>query len=260
MSRTTTNKQKRKKEWFDSDEFWRETYPYMFPSARFAATSDEIEKALKLAEPRGKSALDLCCGPGRCSVALSQRGFAVTGVDRTRYLLNKARARARAAQVKVQWIQKDMRDFVRPDAFDLALSMFTSFGFFDDKSEDIAVLQNIFRSLRSGGVCLMEMMGKERLSQIFLETSSQGLPDGTVVVQRREIFDDWTRIRNEWMLIRGEKVKRFQFHHTLYSGLELRERMESVGFTDVKLYGNLDGDPYGPGTPRLIAVGGKAQV
>jgi 2-polyprenyl-3-methyl-5-hydroxy-6-metoxy-1,4-benzoquinol methylase len=60
-----------------------------------------------------KSVLDLCCGPGRCSIALAKRGFSVTGVDKTKYLLNKARAKASAAGVKIEWIQKDMRAFAK---------------------------------------------------------------------------------------------------------------------------------------------------
>jgi len=83
------------------------------------------------------------------------------------------------------------------------------------------------------------------------------LPDGATLVQRHEIFDDWTRARNEWLLIRQDRVKRFTFHHTVYSGQELRDRMEEAGFISVKLYGNLDGEEYGPNAQRLIAVGLK---
>ena len=251
---------RRKKEWFDDDSFWRETYPFMFPDQRFAETPEQVEQALELIGPEGKIALDLCCGPGRCSVALAQRGFAVTGVDRTKFLLDKARARARAAKVKVEWIQQDMRDFVRPDSYDIVLSMFTSFGYFDKKWEDIAVLQNIFASLRSGGACLIDVKGKEGLARIFQPTSSETLPDGTQLVQRREIFDDWTRVRNEWILIRKGRSKSFRFHHTVYSGQELRDRLESVGFHDVRLYGSLAGEEYGPRSDRLIAVGRKPKI
>jgi hypothetical protein len=53
------------------------------------------------------------------------------------------------------------------------------------------------------------------------------------------------------------KVKRFQFHHTVYSGLELRDRMEHAGFRDVKLHGSLQGDAYGPEAERLVAIGRK---
>lgn len=249
-----------KKEWFDDDAFWRELYPFMFPEKRFADAEPLVEKSLALTKPLGKSVLDLCCGPGRCSIALAQKGFEVTGVDKTKYLLNKARVKARAARVKIQWVHKDMRDFVRPDAFDLLISMFTSFGYFEQKSDDITVLENIFASLRPGGVCLFDMMGKECLARVFQPTTSDRLPNGTTLVQRHEVYDDWTRIRNEWTLIRQGRAKRFTFHHTVYSGQELRDRMEQVGLVDVSLYGNLNGDAYGPNATRLIAVGHKPKV
>jgi SAM-dependent methyltransferase len=248
---------RRQREWFDDDSFWKELYPFMFPEQRFAATAEQIEKALALTKPPGKTALDLCCGPGRCSIELAKAGFRVTGVDRTKFLLDKARTKARAAQVKIEWVQADMRDFVRKSTFHLVLSMFTSFGYFDDKSEDRRVLRNVFTSLKPGGAFLIDVIGKERLAQILQPTTSDILPDGTKLVQRHKIFDDWTRIRNEWILIRKGRARTFKFHHTVYSGQELKDLMVPVGFADVKLYGNLDGDEYGPNTHRLIAVGRK---
>jgi SAM-dependent methyltransferase len=253
----STRRTRRKREWFDDDSFWQELYPFLFPEQRFTAAPEEIEKALVLTEPGGKAALDLCCGPGRCAIALAQAGFQVTGVDRTKFLLDKARSRARAAKVKIEWVQADMRDFVRRSAFDLVLNMFTSFGYFDDKNEDLHVLRNMLASLRPGGVCLIDVMGKERLAKIFQPTKADVLPDGTKLVRRREIFDDWTRIRNEWILIRKGRAKSFQFHHTVYSGQELRDRLKLAGFTDIKLCGSLDGDEYGPNARRLIAIARK---
>jgi 2-polyprenyl-3-methyl-5-hydroxy-6-metoxy-1,4-benzoquinol methylase len=248
---------KRKKEWFDSDSFWRDLYSFIFSKERITAADDQVVKALALAKPAGKLVLDICCGPGRCSIALAKRGFSVTGVDRTQYLLDKARAEAKTAGVHVEWLQKDMRDFRRPNSFDVVLSMFTSFGYFDDKREDLLVLENMYASLKPGGACLIELLGKEYLAKIFQPTISNLLPDGTVMVQRHEVFDDWTRVRNEWLLIKNNKVKRFEFHHTVYSGQELRDRMERAGFVNVTLYGSLDGAEYGPGAERLIAVGRK---
>ena len=78
-----------------------------------------------------------------------------------------------------------------------------------------------------------------------------------MLVERHEIYDDWTRVRNEWVLIRKGKAKSFKFNHTIYSGRELRDRMQRAGFVDVKLHGNLDGDEYGPNAERLVAVGYK---
>jgi 2-polyprenyl-3-methyl-5-hydroxy-6-metoxy-1,4-benzoquinol methylase len=250
---------RRATEWFQDEAFWREFYPFMFSERRIAEADEQMAKVLALTKPSGKVVLDLCCGPGRCSIALARKGFRVTGVDRTNYLLKKARERARAARVNVEWVQNDMRDFVRLNSFALVISMFTSFGYFDDKQEDMTVLGNMFGSLQAGGICLIETLGKERLAKVLQATTSSELPDGSVVVERHRIFDDWTRIENEWSILRDGRVKTFKFHHTIYSGQELRDRMEWAGFVDVRLYGNLDGDEYGPEAERLIAVGRKAE-
>ena len=229
----------------------------MFPEGRFKNAVAQVEEILKLVKPAGKAVLDLCCGPGRCSIALAKKGFAVTGVDRTEFLLKKAKTKARAAKVKIEWIQQDMRDFIRPEAFDFVLSMFTSFGYFNKKEEDIKVLRNMFSNLKPGGTCLIDVVGKECLARGFQQTNSEKLPDDTTWVQRHEIFDNWTRIRNEWILLRKGRSKTFKFYHTVYSGQELKDRLKQVGFHKVKLYGNLEGEEYGHSAQRLIAVGEK---
>jgi hypothetical protein len=65
-------------------------------------------------------------------------------------------------------------------------------------------------------------------------------------------------MRNEWKIIRKGRARSFRFHHTIYSGQELKDLMLRAGFVDVRLYGNLDGEKYGPNSVRLIAVGRKA--
>ena len=247
----------RKKEWFDDDPFWRELYPFMFPEKRFAAAAAQIGKVLKLTKPKGKAVLDLCCGPGRWAIPLAQKGFSVTGVDRTKFLLNVAKTKAKAAKVKIEWVRADMRDFLRPESFDLVLSMLTSFGYFDRQDEDRLVLRNMFANLKAGGVCLIDVAGKEQVARVYQPTSSDTLPNGDILVQRHHVFDAWSRIHNEWILVRKGRPRIFKFHHTIYSAQELRDRLAEAGFKDTRVYGNLDGDEYGPKAERLIVVGKK---
>jgi SAM-dependent methyltransferase len=246
---------RRRREWFDDDSFWRDLYPTLFSAARVASAIEDTGRLIRLVRPKGRAVLDLCCGPGRFSIPLAKRGYKVTGVDRTRYYLAKARAGARSARVTVEWVRRDMRDFVRPGAFDLALSMFTSFGYFDDKEEDLRVLRNVLLSLKPGGAFVIETLGKELLARIFAPATAQTLPGGALLVQRHAVMDDWTRIRNDWTLVRRGRAKTYTFHHTIFSGQELRDRMEQAGFADVKLYGSLAGAEYGLNAQRLIAVG-----
>lgn len=249
---------RRKREWFDDDSFWRDLYPFLFSETRVASAFEDAGKLLRLVRPKGKAVLDLCCGPGRFSIPMAKRGYKVTGVDRTRFFLAKARARARAARVRVEWVRQDMRDFVRPGTFDLALSMFTSFGYFDDKREDFQVLGNILTSLKPGGACLIEVMGKEQIARIFLPVTFDMLPNGTQLFQRHAVRDDWSRMWNEWTIIRRGRTKAYTFQHTIFSGQELRDRMAQAGFVDVKLYGGLAGEEFGLKAQRLVAVGRRA--
>lgn len=246
---------RRRKEWFDDDAFWQDASPFLFPEPSFADAVGQTPQLLALTRPQGRAVLDLACGPGRFALALAQAGYAVTAVDRTRYFLNKARMRARQAGLAVEWVQADMRDFVRPSAFDLALSLFTSFGYFDDPREDAAVLSRLFDSLRPGGTCLIDVLGKECLARRYRETTSERLANGDMLVERHEILDDWSRVRNRWVVVRKGRAKNFTFHHTLYSGRELRDLMIRSGFIDIRLYGGFMGTPYNEEAERLIAVG-----
>ncbi len=245
-------------EWFEDEEFWTATYPFMFPDDRLALGEEQSEKLLKLSGVAGGAALDLGCGPGRHAVALARRGFEVTAVDRTRFLLDKARTRAREAGVEVEFVEQDMRRFRRPRAFDLALSMFTAFGYFDDPAEDLQVLQNVQASLRPGGRLVIDVVGKEWLAARFRLTDSTPGPDGSLLIDRREVVDDWSRIRNEWILIRDGRARSFRAQLRIYSGQELRQLLERAGFSGVRLYGDLDGNPYGREAVRLVALGARA--
>ena len=244
-------------EWFEDESLWTELYPVMFPEERIRLGEDEVAKVLALAgpaEPQGRAALDLCCGPGRHAVALARRGLRVTGVDRTRFLLDRARDRARLAGVAVEFVEADMRDFRRPAAFDLAISLFTSFGYFADRADDVTVLRNVRESLRTHGALVIDVVGKEWLARHFQPTRTTDFADGAVLVDRCRVVEDWTRVENEWILVRDGRARTFRLRLNVYSGQELRERLLQAGFARVDLYGNLDGAPYDREASRLVAV------
>ncbi|OMC29102.1 class I SAM-dependent methyltransferase [Mycobacterium colombiense] len=54
------------------------------------------------------SALDVGCGTGDCAIYLAQQGWKVTGVDYVAKPLDKARAKAGAAKVPVDFVRADV--------------------------------------------------------------------------------------------------------------------------------------------------------
>ena len=245
-------------EWFENEDFWRDLYPYMFSEERFSAAGEEVNRIMALTKVSGGSVLDLCCGPGRHSVAFAQCGFHVTGVDRSSFLLDRARKYATESGVSVEFVQEDMRNFVRPASFDLACSLFTSFGYFKDEGDDLRVLRNIHQSLKANGTLVIEILGKERLARVWQGTISNELADGSLLFQRNQIRDDWTRVYSEWTLVKEGRSKTFDFEHTVYSGRELKDRLLSCGFKQVQLFGDLLGSPYNLDAMRLITVARKS--
>jgi SAM-dependent methyltransferase len=238
-------------QWFENEEFWRTFYPYMFGERRMAAALAEVERVLALSGVTRGRVLDLGCGPARHSLILAQKGFEVTGVDRSPFHLSKARELADGATIEL--VEADMRDFVRPAAFDLALSLFTSFGYFDTREEDLAVLCNVRASLKQSGVFVIDVTSKEYVISQGCSTQWEKGIGGEIQIHHHEVFPGWGRLRVQWLLIEGERARQFEFQQNLYSGQELAALLARAGFTDVRLFGSLDGAPYDAAATRLIA-------
>lgn len=247
-------------EWFESEDFWRDFYPYMFSLDRFAAAKDEVSRVMTLTERSSGKLLDLACGPGRHAVEFAQRGFHVTGVDRSTFLLDRAREHASQAGASVEWVLEDMRRFLRPGTFDLACNLFTSFGYFEDEQDDLRVLQNLQQSLKDDGVLVIECLGKERLARVWQNAICTELADGSLLVQRPQLLKDWCRIRSEWTLIKDGHARSFSFEHTIYSGRELKNLLLGSGFNEVQLFGDLQGSTYNLEATRLVAVARKTSA
>lgn len=241
--------------WFDDPSFWDTFFPYIFSEERLCHAADEAGRVLALASLSTPDVLDLCCGTGRHAVAFAHLGCRVTGVDRTSSAIETARATVARSGVEVELIQEDMREFVRPGAFDLVVNLFTSFGYFESVEEEERVLRNVHASLRPGGTFVVDVMGKEVLARIFQDTRSATLPDGTLLVWRTAVAADWTRLEGNWYAVRaGGTAKHFHVDHWIYSGRELRDLLRGAGFSDVRLFGDLDGRPYDLNALRLVAV------
>jgi len=245
-------------DWFDDDLLWKIMEPVMFTEARIAHTPAEVDSIKSLCKIQQEDAiLDLCCGVGRHSLELARRGHKVVGVDRTKLYLEKAVMNAKKENLLIEFVQDDMRTFYRKNSFDVVLSMFTSFSYFEDHEEQMHVLRNIYSSLRAGGRFILESAGKEILARIFLRQNWSEWPHG-FMMEERDTIENWSKMHNKWIFIeRNGTVHRWDVTHWIYSGSEIKEMLEKVGFSDIKVYGDLDGSPYDNEAMRLVVVATK---
>ena len=104
------------------------------PSALLAGWMDRL--------PRGR-ALDVACGMGRNAIHLAAHGYAVDAMDISGVALARARERAGAAGVEVNWIETDLE---RPDLAGGAYDVIVVARFLDRP-----LIPRLIDALRPGG-------------------------------------------------------------------------------------------------------------
>jgi SAM-dependent methyltransferase len=267
----------KKEEWFNDERFWQYYGPIMFDDAHWAevpAVADGVTRLARLnlypEEEAGKTGpldkgqtrprvLDLCCGFGRISLELAQRGFQVTGVDITKTYLDCGRDDAAYEGLDVEFVESDVRDFVRPAVFDLAVNLYISFGYFQNPADDLLFARNAFQSLKPGGSLIIETLGKEMAVRDF--TKGEWFERaGCLVLTEYAPFDAWAGLKNRWVLINKASGRHREktFIQRLYAASELRALLFKAGFASVELYGSWGEAPYDQDAQALIAVGRKA--
>jgi SAM-dependent methyltransferase len=224
--------------------------------------------------------LDAACGVGRHAVAFAERGLSVDGVDVSPTFVEHARERAEEAGVadRARFVEGDLR---RLDAaaldppYDLAVSLFTSFGYFDDAT-NLRVLEGLHGQLAPDGALAVDVPNREGVLAGFEETGiyefggdadgdgedgdgGEDSADAGLVTEQREYDPETARIRTERHQFRRvggdlEHEASYDIDLRLYAPVEFRRLCEAAGFRDVTLYGSYDGDDLERESTRLLAV------
>ncbi|SMD17524.1 class I SAM-dependent DNA methyltransferase [Kibdelosporangium aridum] len=236
--------------WYENDDLWSGFAETMFPPRRATEAADLVATSPLLQFAPEARVLDLCCGPGLWLLPLAQRGYRVIGVDLSPVMLEHAKARCPEAEL----ICEDMLEFTRHGQFDVALNVFTSFGYFAEAKDNLQVLRNAYSSLANDGQLILDVLGKEVLASWVGRPKSVDV-EGGYVVMRDTILDDWTRLRTDWTLIRGETARHAVIECFIYSAAELKALVTEAGFQDVECFGDFDGAPYDNHAKRLIVRG-----
>jgi len=137
--------------WFDS-EYYHKLYKNRNDKEAEEFITTLVEH-LKLSTD--STILDLACGKGRHSIFLNQLGFNTTGVDLSENSISSAN---NFQSDTLKFEVRDMRDSFCENEFDAIFNLFTSFGYFDSKTENLKVLNAIEKMLKENGVFVIDFM------------------------------------------------------------------------------------------------------
>ncbi|MEE1167071.1 MAG: class I SAM-dependent methyltransferase [Treponema sp.] len=246
------------KEWFESEEFWKNFGPVMFDGPRWAEAPAVAEAVVSMANVKsGAKILDAGCGPGRISVELALLGMDVTGVDIIQAELDAAKETALDEGVSINFIKQDLRTFNSEKKYDLALNLYTSFGYCDTPEEDFSIVQNIYNSLKDGGKFILECTSRE--SAILCFTEGEWFErSGLTVLTDFSVVGAWEGLRSKWTIINQQNQRiEHEFVQRLYSGTDYIAIMKKAGFKDAKVYGGYDLRPYDQNATTMVIVATK---
>ena len=133
--------------------------------------------------------LDLCCGQGRHSLELARRGFSrLEGLDRSHYLIQKARDQARKLGTGVKFREGDARKLPwAPDTFEAVLILGNSFGYFETLQDDLRVLKEVHRVLKPWGKLLIDIADGEYLRDHYQPRSWEWINKQLFVCRERSL-------------------------------------------------------------------------
>lgn len=209
--------------------------------------------------PRQKVLLDIPCGIGRHSVPLAKKGMRVTGVDLCISYLDEIEERAKSEGFHYEVIQDNIKNFKRPNFYDVVILLWDSLGVCGGKDEDIEILKLVYDNLKKGGQFILERQPSEFWA---LQIDKNNIGYAKYVYEDFEkkninieelnlaLVDDF---KNLWIYCKtsrldechNRKVNLINYKMRVRGISELDHIMKGIGFKDIQHYSDFKRSPYG---------------
>ncbi|HZQ68005.1 MAG TPA: methyltransferase domain-containing protein [Terriglobales bacterium] len=207
-------------------------YDHFFGPAALPATLQALGPLLLDQLAPGSRILDLCCGTGELTHALTQHGFTVHGIDSSAEMLRLARARVPRAIFR----QADMRNFASPERYQAVICAYNSLPHITSLQELVRVCANVGRVLYAGGVFMFDVYSEQAYAERWRGSFTRH--DDNFSCRVTPSYNTRTRL--------GENHISITANHTLqaevrlvtrcYSRAELQFALFSAGFCSVKAF------------------------
>jgi len=239
---------KREKPWYI--EWFDENYLEVYRHRDTEDAQNQVQliiDTLKL--PKQTRILDLGCGEGRYTAVFKDRGFRVFGLDLSKTLIKYGKTN----DPQLNLVVGDMRYI--PGRFNLVLSLFTSFGYFEKDEENERVIRSVYQSLDAGGIYWLDFLNAEYVQKNLVPENIICLHPGINVLEKRKIAGG--RIIKDICFKKNGTEKCYRESVRLFTRQELENMFQKNGFRVEHCFGDYSGNPCTADSERTILVGKK---
>ncbi len=237
------------KEWFSS---WFDTpyYHTLYKNRDYEEASlfiDNVSIFLKIKQ--STVCWDLCCGKGRHSIYLNKKGFRVIGTDLSEQSICEANE---SANETLEFYQHDMRKLFRTNYFEVVFNLFTSFGYFEKREDDLHVFDSVQKALKLNGLFVFDYLNSEYVKSMIVERDSKTIDGITFNISKK--IENNTIIKSIDFTDKGESFH-FEERVKLFDKTYFEDLAKECNLTILNTFGNYQLQEFDVNiSPRLILV------
>jgi SAM-dependent methyltransferase len=245
------------------------------PFDRFARLYDwehdgylaDVDVLLGFARRFGGPVLELACGSGRLLAPLSRAGFAVTGVDSSPVMLERARKRLEANGLQANLVEQRLEALNLEDRYRTIIVALDSFGLLTGREDQLRALRaarqhathdaRLIVDLANGNLRGSGEPTEELLHDLTMPDPETGRPITKFVLRRPRPAEQLDELlffydeQDERGFLRRSTV---ELELRWFTRFELELLLQSAGWQPDELYGNYDLAPFDASSDRLLVV------
>jgi ubiquinone/menaquinone biosynthesis C-methylase UbiE len=234
--------------WFNS-----KYYHILYKSRNKDEASDFIKTIIsKLSLKSNESVLDLGCGNGRHSISLSDHFKLVHGIDISSKNISLANKNKKE---NLKFFTSDMRNFDTNTKYGYIFNLFTSFGYFKKKDDNLKVLKSCYNHLNKNGLLFIDFLNSEQIKKTINGLKETKKINGISFNIHKEIIDDYVVKKID--IKDKEFTCNFQEKVQLFKIEDFKKMFEISGFEIISIYGDYQMNPYDIKSNRLILCAKK---
>jgi len=197
------------------------------------------------------SVLDLACGKGRHARTLHALGLQVLGTDLSSQSIHFAQ---NSASEGLRFQVHDMRETLPNERFGAVFNLFTSFGYFDDTSDNQRVIDAIAEMLLPNGILVIDFLNAQRVRDTLV--ASEVAQRGTITFEIQREISHGKVVKQIAFTDQGQ---RFQYQEQVQL-LELADfkKLLQEQFQILHTFGDYALNAFEPSSsPRLILIASR---
>ena len=232
--------------WFDSK------YYHILYKNRDEQEAENFIQNLSQFFKKEDKIIDIACGAGRHSLFLSKLGYQTTGIDLSEESIKFAKKKSNG---KIPFEVWDMRKCYKKQEFDVALNLFTSFGYFNNKEDDFLAIKSMSDNLKNDGILIIDFLNSKKVISNLIKIETKEINGVQFNISRKVedgfIIKNIEVNHNEDRLYFQEKVKALTKEN-------FSELLTFAGLQIIDTFGNYKLDKFNhQKSDRLIIIAKK---